>query len=400
MKLLFIGDAAATGFGTVTYDLGGALLNLGVDVRFMSMNIANVLPPEPFGSRTYDVQPNERPEAVLGILTGEGRDWTPDAILMVSDFYSADWVTYVPPVLEALQRVPSFHYCPVEGIGLPREWGRLWSVVRPIAMSTFGQKEMARIVGYEPPMIYHGVDQSVFYPIAANRPSAHVEENGARATNKASAKQSFGLDPNRTMILRTDRNMPRKRYPSMLRALLPVFQKHQDVDLVIHCKPWDEGGNLYHVLSNFPEWFQSRVLFTLGHDSFQGYSRERLNLLYNAADLYCSTSAEGFGLTVAEAIACGVPVLGMDYSAVPEVIGPAGQVAPVSHLIDNEYAHFWAAVDEQAYGAMVDRLLSKPSLRRQLGALGPAHVAKHFNWTRSAEQFLSLISSALVSEAA
>lgn len=401
MRLLFVGDAAATGFGTVTADLGKGLLDLGVDVRFLSMNVHNRTPPEPFGSRTYDVEPGERPEAVLAILNGTASaDWSPEAILMVADYYSSNWVTYVPEVLAALDRVPSFHYCPIEGVGIPPAWRDLWDIVKPISMTRFGQAEMARVMGYEPPMIYHGVDQEVFYPIAPNRPSAFASRDGGRPTNRASAKIHFGMDPNRVMLLRTDRLMPRKQYPSMLRALYPVFEKHPEADLVIHCRTIDQGGNLHDVLTHFPEWYRQRIYFTFRHDTYVGMSREELNLLYNAADLYVSSGAEGFGLTIAEAIACGVPAVGIDYSAVPEVIGPAGELVPVAHLIDNEYSHFWAAIDEAAYARTVDRLLSKPSLRRSLGAEGPKHVARNFSWARAAEQMKQVISSALVEAAA
>jgi hypothetical protein len=53
VKLLFFGDLAATGFGTVTADLGRALIEQGVDVRFVSQNEFGELPP-PFDTRTLD----------------------------------------------------------------------------------------------------------------------------------------------------------------------------------------------------------------------------------------------------------------------------------------------------------------------------------------------------------
>ena len=37
-RVLFLGDLAGTGFGTVTRDLGRELLARGLDVRFMSLN--------------------------------------------------------------------------------------------------------------------------------------------------------------------------------------------------------------------------------------------------------------------------------------------------------------------------------------------------------------------------
>lgn len=402
MRLLFIGDAAATGFGTVTADLGRALLDLGEDVRFLSQNAVGFAIPEPLGSRTYVLREDARPEAVLAALTGEGMPdkWAPEAIIVLGDFFAARWVVIDPRVRKALTDVPSFHYCPVEGEDLPPAWKELWDIVKPVAMTHFGAQEIAKVVGYLPPMVYHGVDQTVFYPIAPNRPAAHKNDDGSHSTNRESAKRQFGMDPKRTILMRTDRHMPRKQYNHMLRALVPVFARNPDTDVVIHCRVHDQGGFLMDTLSKYPKWYRERILLTLAHDSWQGLSREELNLLYNAADIYVQNSSEGFGLTVAEAIACGVPAVGIDYAAVPEVIGPAGLTAKVETLIDNEYDHMWARVDAGDWGEKVERLIRKPSLRRQLGKQGPAHVAAHFSWARAGEQFRDLIHASAAEVAA
>jgi hypothetical protein len=55
MKILFLGDQAATGFGTVTKDLGGALIDNGMDVRFVSQNELSEDITEPFKGRTVDL---------------------------------------------------------------------------------------------------------------------------------------------------------------------------------------------------------------------------------------------------------------------------------------------------------------------------------------------------------
>jgi len=419
MRILFIGDAAATGFGTVTADLGRALLDLGEDVRFLSQNAAGFVIPEPLGSRTYRLRDDARPEMVLAALTGEGMPdkWAPEAIIILGDYFAARWIVVDARIQAALRAVPSFHYCPVEGVGLPIGWKGLWDIVKPIAMTRFGAGEIAQVVGYEPPMVYHGVDQSVFYPLASNRPSAHVNDDGSRSTSKRSAKLSFGMDPDRIVLLRTDRHMPRKQYNLMLRALVPVMERNPLVDVVIHCRVHDEGGFLMDTLSKFSNDFRSRVMLTLAHDSWQGLSREELNQLYNAADIYIQNSAEGFGLTVAEAIACGVPAVGIDYSAVPEVIGAspqplsfgpngmnldetpsrigvAGIVARSHHIYDNEYDHSWSQVDEIAWGNAVEYLVRHQSKRRALGAAGPGHVRAHFSWTQAAAQIQSLVHQA------
>ena len=110
------------------------------------------------------------------------------------------------------------------------------------------------------------------------------------------------------------------------------------------------------------------------------------------ADLYVGAGGEGFGLTYAEALACGVPALGIDFSAVPEVIGPAGMVVPIGGLIDSEFSCLWARPDEKAYTQAAEMLMTRHSRRRELGRLGPAHVAKSFSWATAAEQFSAIVS--------
>ena len=102
------------------------------------------------------------------------------------------------------------------------------------------------------------------------------------------------------------------------------------MDFVWHCATIDQGGDLSDEVSKYGRL--AAQLFSTGfHDQYGGLERRLLNALYNAADIYVSNSSEGFGLCIAEALACGVPAVGIDYSAVPEVIGPAGIKVPIVH---------------------------------------------------------------------
>jgi glycosyltransferase involved in cell wall biosynthesis len=83
--------------------------------------------------------------------------------------------------------------------------------------------------------------------------------------------------------------------------------------------------------------------------------------------------------------------VGMDYSTLPEVVGPAGVLVPVANLVENPYDHFWATPDEGAITAAVVRLARKPQERKSIGALGPNYVRSKFSWDHSAEQFAALI---------
>ena len=74
--------------------------------------------------------------------------------------------------------------------------------------------------------------------------------------------------------------------------------------------------------------------------------RKQLPVLYNAFDIYCFPSMaaeETFGLTLLEAMACGVPPVVPKFDGLPDVVGEAGVVVPAEEFSE-DMASFAAAV--------------------------------------------------------
>lgn len=414
-RILLLGDTAGTGFGTVTRDLASALVKRGEDVRIVSMNEDASTHADPNLPRNLVdrlvVLGHEDGWLAAGAMTGGGqaiRDaivarargvftgatvpgWVPEGVVIVGDVASlklSPWPALLP------EGLPAWNYVPIEGIDLPRRWAHVWARIKPVAMCEFGADQIQQVMGERPPVVYHGVDPSAFWPVSQARPLViRIDRNRVvKITNRTEARQFLGWPLTATILFRADRHMPRKNYASMLRCVAPVLARHRDVLMIWHCRTVDHGGDLMDESSKYPDPIAARLASTGFHDTVGGVDRKILCAMYNAADLYLSTSAEGFGLTIAESLACGVPVVGLQYSSVPEVIGPAGVTVPVL-LQDNPYSYFWAAPREREYTEAVERLVTDRSERQRLGALGPGHVAR-FSWEAAAEQFGAIVAGA------
>jgi peptidoglycan/xylan/chitin deacetylase (PgdA/CDA1 family) len=92
---------------------------------------------------------------------------------------------------------------------------------------------------------------------------------------------------------------------------------------------------------------------------------------YNLADVFPS-ELEGFGFSVAEAMACGRPVVASDRGSLPEV------------LIDGEGGFLADPADAAALARKVLLLLSDPRLRAKLGAANRARAERCFGWEQCA----------------
>ena len=172
-------------------------------------------------------------------------------------------------------------------------------------------------------MVYHGVDTEGFRPVSPGFP-LRVGKQTVRT--KDECKALFNISPDRKVLLRTDRNATRKFYYVLLEAFAEIAVRDPAVDLILHCVPNDaEGSDLRQEIARLPDDIAPRVKFTGAHDSWKGLTHDELVALYNAADIYISTTGgEGFGLTLAESLACGTPVVVTDWAAEREVVGDGG----------------------------------------------------------------------------
>jgi len=388
MRVLWLGDAGChTGFARVTHSIGERLVStFGHDVHVLATNYdgdfvdtplklyrpTTKLPTDVYGTSRFL-------EMLLKVQ--------PDVVIVLNDAHIVLRFLFQNPWDEKrilLRHRPIVAYIPVDGTNVPATWSLIPKVVDPVVMCEFGRTAFPGA-----PVVYHGIDTSVYHPLSEGPIRA---SNGQLVRTKSEAKQIFGYDPDRFLVLRVDRNSMRKNYVDTWHALQPVMDKYSDIDVHFHCVPKDESDLILVASRN--QSTKTRFFYPGDVNTFRGWPEENLAILYNAADAFVSTSwGEGFGLTLLEAAACGTPIVAQAASSIPEVVGEGGILIEPERRFTVYAGVDMALPNVTAFSQAIERLYLSKGLRRELGAKGASH-AKSFSWDVAAERFDALIGDA------
>ncbi len=166
---------------------------------------------------------------------------------------------------------------------------------------------------------------------------------------------------------------PRKNLAALREAMAAVAARGLPHVLAVAGHPAPDGSDV----TALERAARAALPGAPGRLAFMGQPSDRdLAALMAGADVYCLPSLyEGFGITVLEAMACGVPVVVSDRGSLPEVVGDAGVIV------------------EPAPGplaAALEALLRDPERRSRLGAAA-ARRAAGFSWARCAEGWLEVL---------
>lgn len=384
-KVLWFGDAGChTGFARVTHAIGDRLVARGHDVSVMAFNHRGDYWPtqmklyRPDSVKAGDIWGMTRVVELLGKIEPDVVVILHDAPMILSFLFENQWDTnkYL------LKYRPIITYIPVDGHNQPPLWSNvLTQVTDVVTMSKFGQSQYP---GSK--MVYHGVDTDVFYPVSDKNPI--TISNGDVLTSKKDCKKAFGYDPDGFLVLRVDKNSGRKDFAATWKALIPVMKRHSDIQVHFHTEGRDsQSGVLLNYLFEREPSVKKRFFLPDLHNSFVGWSEEDLCALYNAADLFVSTSrGEGFGLTLAESLSCEVPVVAQDVSAIPETVGPGGILLEPEREVTVPSAQDLWLCNINAFSEAIEHLYDAGGVRRKLGKLGREHVSK-LTWDFAADRF-------------
>lgn len=215
--------------------------------------------------------------------------------------------------------------------------------VQHIIVPSFKTKEDLSRYGFNKnvSVIYHGVDHNVFKKDESSR---------------IFLRRKYGIS-NLFVVINVGRLIKRKRQIEIIRALsgMPktafILVGDGEEEKNIKKMARKSGVRLIH---------------------FRYVSERSLVDLYNASDVYVHTSVlEGFGLTVLEAMACGLPITAYDTADFRSIVGDAG------YLMDGG--------DIEGIRSALWLLRENSGIRNKMSQVA-ASRSKNFSWSQTAQK--------------
>lgn len=211
-----------------------------------------------------------------------------------------------------------------------------------------------------------------YYPAA--KPKAHVIAHGydkqlfKRADSKDSSPQNVPY------ILYVGRIEEKKNIRLLLDAFQLISKERKKINLVLAGRNGYGFEIIQDKIKSLPSEVRNRI-FQPGHLP----SYDMIRYIQHAEIFAFPSLYEGFGLSVLEAMACGLPVVCSNNSALPEITGEAAILLP--------------PVNALAWASAFSRILNTSELAEKM-RLAALKQAEHFSWQTAAANTLQEITDA------
>ena len=156
----------------------------------------------------------------------------------------------------------------------------------------------------------------------------------------------------------------------LIKAFALICKKYSSINLIIVGQ-----GSLKSELVNLTRELKidNMVMFI---DQIQ-YSK--VPTILNKLSIFaCLSRKEGFGVSVIEASACGLPVVVSDVGGLPET------------LIDGKTGFIVKKDDPVSAAKAIEKLINDPKMRKKMGQAGRKFVIDNYNWNDSVHKMINL----------
>ena len=291
-------------------------------------------------------------------------------------------------------QVKLLHEMPIDGSPIPMSWIKAFKKADiPIVMSEFAvdaikEKDEYFKVELNP----RGLDTSIFFPQTLDRPKDFLRKN---FMSSAIGRFVVGI---------FNRFQDRKQIGRSIEAFSKFVTKynHKDCDLYLHCDFQDsasiqQGKTLIGEDGLLKRYgLDGKILFNKNITVEQGVSAQELAATYNCCDVVLNTTqGEGFGWSIIESLACGIPNIVTNYTTPVEFAKSGGiKLIDVITTITGMYNVERALADTDHAADLLEELYRSPKTRKDMGIKG-AEWAKQFNWENNIQNWVSYIERCL-----
>jgi 1,2-diacylglycerol 3-alpha-glucosyltransferase len=213
-----------------------------------------------------------------------------------------------------------------------------------------------------------------FQPLLALYTVPHgMELDPFYRTGIARDRAEFGFHPDDILFIYVGRLWPEKNLPFLLESFAQICQKHDNIRLLVVGDGPDRRKLIHQVTE---AGIDTKVHFTGAIDHSQ------LPQYYQAADIFITPSiTETFGLTVIEAMASGLPVIGIESVGISDTV-----VHGVTGLLSTN--------DSEEFTEAMSRLVVNRDLRQEMGKNALRESSK-YRIENSVERLLEVYQQAI-----
>ena len=285
-----------TGYGTQTEIFTRRIRDLlGHDVAISTWTMRGGL----MKYEDFTIYPGARDSFGNDIIARHARHFNAELVVTLTDSF-----VFLPG---ATRNIPWVAWTPVDhdpvppGVVSALKSG--YSV--PVAYSRFGEQKM-REAGLAPLYVPHACHPTFFEPVT-----------------KRQARRNLGLPQDAYIIgmVGINQSAPnRKSYPQSLEAFQRFRNKRPDAFLYLHTRLRSGIGlDLEHLIEHL-NIDQNSFQVPDSYELLLGQSESVLRDVYSAIDVFlCPYMGEGFGIPIIEAQASGTPIVGTNFSTMPEL---------------------------------------------------------------------------------
>ena len=195
---------------------------------------------------------------------------------------------------------------------------------KKMAIDAFNKSNKNIITDVNFDIIAHGTDKITF----------------KKLDNKQELRKKYYLPKDAIIYGNFNTNSPRKDFGTTLIAFSYLKKQRPDINAVLylHTDPNDKQGIKMYVACERLDLKPGKDVFFPLEDKYKRkkYSTKEINELYNCLDVFITTTtAEGWGLTVTEAMACELPIVCGLHTSLNEITDNGELVYAVKNIYEH-----------------------------------------------------------------